>query len=125
MGESPQHAGGDLAGGFVDRHDAAGVQRGFAFVVIAGENFELRMKHGELAGIAVEFHFAEERHLHAFGQHIGEIAAVKPLARQDGARGIGERGLEHAQVAALEPGELGGAHVRDYRGHFAGGKLAR
>ena len=36
-------ARGDLAGGFVDGHDAAGVEGGFAFVVVTGEDFELGM----------------------------------------------------------------------------------
>ncbi len=73
--------------------------------------------------VAVELDFAEQRHLHAFGEHVGEIAAVEPFAHQDGARGIGEARFEQSQVAALEAGELGRAHLGDDRGHLAGREL--
>ena len=41
-----------LATAFVDGHHAAHVQRGFALVIVARENFELRVEHGELAGVS-------------------------------------------------------------------------
>ena len=56
-------------------------------------------------------------------QHVGQVAAVEPFAHQDGARGVGEAGLEQPQVAALEAGELGRAHLGDHRGHLAGRQL--
>ncbi len=117
--EGADHAGADLAGGFVDGDDAAGVERGFAVLVVARQDLELGVEHGELAGIAVELHFAEERELHAFGEHIGEIAAVEPLADQDGAGGVGEAGFEQAEAAPLEAGEFGRADLHDNGGHFA------
>ena len=93
---------GELAGALVDGHEAADVEGGFALVFIAGEDFELGVEHGEFARIGIELHFAEKGHLHAFGEDVGEVAAMKPLADEDGARGIGEAGFEQAQVAAFE-----------------------
>jgi hypothetical protein len=121
--EDPQKARGELRNAFVDGDDAAHMQRGFAVFIVAREDFELGVQHGQVARVAVEFHLAEERHLHAFGEHVGQIAAVKPLARQRGARGIGEADFEQAQVAAVEAGELGRAYIRDDRGHFARSEL--
>ena len=114
-----QNLGGEFARAFVDRHDAPDVQRGLALVLVAGEDFELRVQHGEFAGIAIEFHLAEERHLHAFGQHVGQVAAMEPLAHQDGARGIGEAGFEHPQAAPLEAAHFDRAHFGDHGGHLA------
>ena len=99
------------------------MQRGFAVFIVAREDFELGVQHGQLSRVAVEFDLAEEGHLHAFGEHVGQIAAVKPFARQRGARGIREAHLEQAQVAAAEAGELGRAYIRDHRGHFARSEL--
>ena len=47
----------------------------------------------QLAGVAVELDLAEQRDLLPGREHVGEIAAVKPFADQDGARGIGEAWL--------------------------------
>ena len=123
MGEGAQHARGELADGLIDGDHSADVQGGVAVIVVAREDFEFRVQHGEFARVAVELDLAEERHLHAFGQHVGEISAVEPLAHQDGARGIREAGFEHAQVAAPESGELGRTNLGDHRGHLARRKL--
>ena len=66
--QNAQNARGDLARGLVDGHDAAGVQRGFAVVVLPGEDLELRVQHGELAGVGIELDFAEQRHPHALAR---------------------------------------------------------
>ena len=117
--QGPQNLGGELARAFVDGHDAPHVERGLALVLVAGEDFELRVQHGELAGIAIEFHLAEERHLHPLGQHVGQVAPMEPLAHQGGARGIGEAGFEHPQAAPLESAHFDRAHLRDHGGHLA------
>ena len=119
MDQRAQKFGGQLARAFVDGHDAPHVERGLALVLVAGEDFELGVEHGELARVAVEFHLAEERHLHSLGQHVGEIPAMEPLAHEDGARGIGEAGFEHPQAAPLESAHFDGAHVGDHGGHLA------
>ena len=119
MHQRAQNLGGELARAFVDRHHAPHVQRGLALVLVAGENFELGMEHGEFAGIGVELHLAEERHLHPFGQHVRQVAAVEPLAHQDGARGVREAGFEHPQAAPLESAHFDRAHLRDHGGHLA------
>ena len=115
----PQHARADLRHGFVNRHDPPQMQRRLHRVVVVGEDLEFRMQHIELAGIVVEFHLAEQRHLLPRRQHVGQIAAMKPLAHKNGTRAIRERGLEQAQVAPLEPRKARRAHLRDHRGHFA------
>ncbi len=94
------------------------MEGGFALVFIAGEDFELGVEHGEFARIGIELHFAEKGHLHAFGEHIGEVAAMKPLAHEDGARGIGEAGFEQAQVAAFEAAHFDRPDFGDDGGHF-------
>ena len=57
------------------------------------------------------------------GEDVRQVAAVEPLAGEDGAGGVGETGFEQAEVAALEAGELGGAHVGDHGRHLAGREL--
>ncbi len=99
------------------------MQRGLAVFIVAGEDFEFGVKHGQLARKGVELDFAEEGDFEALAQHVGQIAAVEPLARQDGARGIAEADFEEAQIAAPEAGELGGTDLGDHRGHFTGGQL--
>src|SRR5471030_1810246 len=123
VGDGAEDAGGEFAGGLIDGDDAAGVQRGLAIVIVARKDFEFGVEHGELAREAVELDLAEEGDLEAIAQHVGEIAAVEPLAEQDGAGGIGEAHFEEAQIAAAETGELGGTDFGYDRGHFAGGQL--
>ena len=55
---------------------------GVAVGIVARENFELRMHDEQVAGIAVELHFAVERHARAGQEAIDQIAAVKPLGEQ-------------------------------------------
>ena len=121
--ECPQHARSQLGDGLIDRHHAADVQRGLRVVILAREDLEFRVQHGELAGKAVEFHLAVERHPHAFGKHIGQVAAVKPLAHQGDAGGIAEPRFEQPQAAAPEPGNLDRPHFRDDGGHLARSQL--
>ena len=108
-----------FADGLVDGHDAAHVQRGFAIVVVAGEDFEFGVQHGELAGVGVELHLAEERHLHALGaarwrdSRRGTICPRR-MAREASVK----RGFEHPQVAALEAGELAPSALRRSRWPF-------
>ncbi len=117
--ERANHARRELAGGFIDGDEAAGVERGFAVLVVARQGFELGVQHGELARIAVELHLAEEREFHAFGEHIGKVAAVEPFTHQDGPRGVREARFEEAEAAPLEAGSLGRTHLYDHGGHFA------
>ena len=97
VGQDAEHARGELRDGLVDGHDAADVERGFAVFIVAGENFELGVQHGELARVAVELDLAEQREFDALGEHVRQVSAVKPFAHEDGARGIGEAGFEQAQ----------------------------
>ena len=84
MHQRPKRARGYLARPFVDRYDAAGMQRGVAVGIVAGENFKLRMHDQQVAGVAVEFHFAVKRDARAGQEAIHQIAAVKPFGEQRG-----------------------------------------
>src|SRR6185437_622286 len=121
--QAAKDSGGDLAGGFVDGDDAAGVDGGVA-IVIARENLELGMHDGEAVAIGIEFDFSEERDFSARCEDIGEVAAVEPFAGEDAFGGIGEGGFEEAEVAAAEPGDLGAADFGEDGGHFAGREIA-
>ena len=101
-----------FAGGFVDRNDAAGVQGGVAFVVVTESDSNFGMHDLQLAGVVVEFDFAEQRELAARAEAVGQIAAVKPLADQLAARGIGEDGFKQSEILAAETGELGAIALR-------------
>ena len=57
--------------GLIDRHDPAGVQRRFAVFVIGREDFELRVHDSQLAGVAVELDFSEQRDAKPGHEHVG------------------------------------------------------
>ncbi len=95
-----------LSGGFVNGHDAPDMQRRIAVVLVAREQFGLRMHHLQFAAIAVELDLAEQSHAGAGRQTVGQISPVEPFAEQNGARGIGELGLEEPEVAPREAGSL-------------------
>ncbi len=82
------------------------MQRRFAVLIVVRKNLELRMQHLQLAGIAVELDLAEQSRLHAFAQHVRQIAAVKPFADQYRSRRIAETRFKHAEIAALESRKL-------------------
>ena len=82
MDDDAQHARVDLADGLIDGHDAAGVERGIAFVVVARKKFGFRMHHLDFAAVVIEFDLAEQRDARADGEAVGEISAVEPLGEQ-------------------------------------------
>ncbi len=119
MHQRPQRARGYLARPFVNCDDAAGVERGVAVGIVAGENFELGMHDEQVAGVAVEFHFAVQRDAHAGQEPVGQIAAVKPFGEQPLARCILENRFEESEIAAAESAQVSGLDFGDNRGHFA------
>ena len=123
MHEGPQRARGYLAGPFVDRDDAAGVERGVAIGIVGGEDFELRMHDQQVAGVAVELHFAVQRHARAGQEAIHQIAAVKPFGEQPLLRRILENGFEQSEIAPAESAQVSGLHLGDHGRHFAGREL--
>ncbi len=121
--QQAEEARGHFAGGFIDGHDTAGVQRGVAFGIVGGKDLELGVRHEQVAGVVVELDLAVQRDAHAGQKQIGQIAAMKPLAEQALAGSVFEDGLEQAQTLAAETGEVRRLHFRDDRGHLAGRKL--
>ncbi len=119
MEEGAEGAGGDVAGGFIDGNDAAGVKSGVVAALLA-EQLELGVQDEEIAGVGVEFDFAVEGEARAFDEAFGEIAAVEPFAAQAGAGAVGEDGFEEAEIFAVKAGEFGGFDLGDDGGHFAG-----
>ena len=79
MNDGAQRARVHLRDGFIHRHHAAHVQRGFGVFIVLGEQFELGMQHGELAGVVVELDFSEKRQAPAGLESFRQILAVKPL----------------------------------------------
>ena len=58
-------------------------------------------------------------------EHVGQIAAVKPFAREHCRREASVNvASNNAQVAAPEAGDLGGAHFGEHRRHLARRELA-
>ena len=66
----------------------------------------------------------EQRHLLSRREHIGEITAVEPFARQNALGSVRERRFEQAQIAPLESGYFGRTHLREHRRHLAGREFA-
>ena len=91
-----------LRDGLVYRDNAAGMERGIAFVFFGRQKLRLRMHHLEFATIIVEFDFAKERHAGADGEAIGKVRPVEPFAENRSAGGISECSFEKAKVAATE-----------------------
>ena len=82
MHQHPQHARVDLARGFINRHDAPDMQRRFAIVLFAAQEFRLRVHHLQFAAVGIELDLAEQRDARARRQPVGEIGAVEPFAEQ-------------------------------------------
>ena len=120
--QAAEDARADLARRFIHRHHAPGMQRCIA-VVFARQRLELRMHDQQVAGVAVEFHFPEEREPLPRLEPVRQIPAVEPLRHQLSARRVGEPGLEQAQVLALEAGQLRPLSFHQNRGQFARRKL--
>ncbi len=121
VAENPRR---DLPRRLVDGHDASGMQRRVFFVLLAAQDFQLRMQHHQPAQIRVELHLAEQRRAHAGLEHARQILRVEPPRGERNARAVLEHGLDHAQVAAPEARRLHPAHGGDHRGRLARRKPA-
>src|SRR5579871_3679415 len=123
VNEIPENSGGDFSGGFIDGHDAAGVESGLVVGFVSGKNFELRMHDQQVAGVAIEFDFAEKSHAQSGSEAVGKIAAMEPLGHQALMRGVGEDGFEQAEILAAESGQARRLYFRDDGCHFAWSEL--
>ncbi len=74
-----------LPAGLVDGDDSAGVERGVAIFVVAGEHLGFGMHDEEFAAVSVELDFAEESHAGAGSDAVGEPRAVEPFGEEGGA----------------------------------------
>src|ERR1700730_8346595 len=117
MKQGAESARGDFAGGFINRHDAAGVQRGVALRIIAGEHLELGMHDKEVPRVIVELKLAVEVDAQTGEKLIDEIPSVKPLGEEPLARCVLEDVLEESEVAAAETAEMRGLHFGNDSGH--------
>ncbi len=99
------------------------MQSCFSIFVVIGEQLELRVQHGEFAGIVIELDFSEEREAFAGLEGFRQILTVKPLSVQDGARGVCERCLEEPEVTPPEARQPGAADLCHYCRHLSGSQL--
>src|SRR5665213_51668 len=82
------------------------------------------MHDEQVAGVAVQFHFAVERDACSGQEAIGQIAAVKPLGQQAFLGGIFKNGFEESQVAAAKSTQVSRLDLGDDGGHFAWSELS-
>src|SRR5689334_3748544 len=123
MHDGAQRARVHFRDAFIHRHHAAHVQRRVGVFIVFGKQLELRMQHGQLAGVIVELHLAEKRQTPPRLERLRQILPVEPLGAQHGARGVRERSFEKTQVAPAETRHARRAHLRHHCRHLAGRKL--
>ena len=99
------------------------MQRCVSIVLIAREDFDLGMQHGEIAAVAIELHLAEQRDPLPGFHAPRQMLPVKPFGHQQTAARVAELHLQQPDVLAAKARQLGRPDFRHHGRHLTRGQL--
>ncbi|HJY07406.1 MAG TPA: hypothetical protein VJ323_13885, partial [Bryobacteraceae bacterium] len=122
MQKLAENARRNLADGFINRHNTAGMKLLLFVVVLHDFEFGLNHHHGQPA--AIVFDLSKQRQTRTGRQPIHQMFSVEP-AGEERTRAVAQRSVEESQGASLEVGQTCLLDTGKHRGLFTGHERAK